>query len=49
VKILAISGGGRFGEGSFLREAKLLGADMALMKPLGHKHLVETVRQLVGP
>jgi DNA-binding response OmpR family regulator len=48
VKILAVSGGGRFGEGSFLREAKLLGADMALMKPLGRKHLVETVRQLVG-
>ena len=49
VKILAISGGGRFGEGSFLREAKMLGADTVLMKPLHRKQLVETVRQLVGP
>ena len=48
VKILAISGGGRFGEGSFLREAKLLGADTVLMKPLDRKQLVETVRHLVG-
>jgi DNA-binding response OmpR family regulator len=48
VKILAISGGGRFGEGSFLREAKMLGADMVLMKPLDRKQLVESVRQLVG-
>lgn len=48
VKIIAISGGGRFGEGSFLREAKMLGADTVLMKPLDRKQLVETVRQLVG-
>ena len=33
VRILAVSGGGLSGEGSFLKEARLFGADLVLMKP----------------
>jgi DNA-binding response OmpR family regulator len=49
VKILAVSGGGRFGQGSFLKEAKLFGADLALMKPFTQRELRAAVDALVEP
>ncbi len=47
VKILAVSGGGRFGQGSFLKEARLFGADLALMKPFSQRELLAAVQALV--
>jgi DNA-binding response OmpR family regulator len=48
VKILAVSGGGRFGQGSFLKEAKLFGADLALMKPFSQQELLAAVEALLA-
>lgn len=39
-RIIAISGGGRFGGGEFLRWAQMLGADAALTKPFRMSALV---------
>lgn len=47
VKILAVSGGGRLGQGSFLKEAKLFGADSALMKPFTQRELLAAVGALI--
>ncbi len=48
LKIIAISGGGRFGPEGYLPGAKLLGADMALQKPLMQKEFLEAVSSLLG-
>ncbi len=47
VKILAISGGGRFVGTESLSVAKLLGADATLTKPFGHHSLLAWVRELL--
>ena len=43
LKIIAISGGGRFGPDGYLPGAKLLGANMVFQKPLDHKEFLEAV------
>jgi len=47
VKIIAISGGGRFGMTYLLEVAEKLGANRTLPKPLDRQELVATVRELL--
>jgi CheY-like chemotaxis protein len=48
VAILAISGGGSFTPGGYLKSALMLGADRALEKPFSLERLVEAVDDLLG-
>lgn len=49
VKIIAISGGGRIGPSSYLRMAKMLGADRTFAKPVDTAQLLATVEELLAP
>jgi DNA-binding NtrC family response regulator len=44
MKIVAISGGGRSSPSTYLKMARLLGADRTLEKPFGAEQLVEAVK-----
>ena len=48
VAILAISGGGSFAPGGYLKSALMLGADRALEKPFSLELLLETVDELLA-
>lgn len=48
LKIVAISGGGRFNYEGYLNSAKLLGADMIFQKPLAHKEFVQAISDLIN-
>jgi DNA-binding response OmpR family regulator len=48
VKIIAISGGGKAGPGSYLNIAKALGADAVFSKPFSINDLLNKVKELVG-
>ena len=47
-KIIAISGGGKAGPGSYLHIAKKLGADHVFSKPFLPYELVQKVREILG-
>jgi CheY-like chemotaxis protein len=47
VKIIAISGGGKVGPGSYLNLAKALGADVIFPKPFSINDLVSKIEQLL--
>ena len=47
VKIIAISGGGKVGPGSYLNLAKALGADATYSKPFSINELVVRIEQLL--
>lgn len=47
IKILAISGGGKFGTFNYLEHAKLFGAHRTLSKPFDTNELLETVQELL--
>lgn len=46
-KIIAMSGGGRYGMVQVLQVAKVLGADATLVKPFPWQELVDTVNELL--
>lgn len=48
LKIVAISGGGRFNYNGYLTSAKLLGADLIFQKPLVHKEFVQAISDLIN-
>lgn len=48
LKIVAISGGGRFHYEGYLTSAKLLGADLIFQKPIVHKEFVQAVTDLIN-
>lgn len=48
LKIVAISGGGRFNYDGYLTSAKYLGADMVFKKPLVHREFVRAVSDLMN-
>jgi DNA-binding response OmpR family regulator len=48
LKIIAISGGGKVGPGSYLNLAKALGADAIYSKPFSLNDLVAKIEQLLG-
>jgi YesN/AraC family two-component response regulator len=48
IKIIAISGGGKAGPGSYLNIAKALGADAIFSKPFSINDLLNKVKELVG-
>ena len=48
LKIVAISGGGRFNYEGYLTSAKLLGADLIFQKPLVHKEFVQAITDLIN-
>jgi CheY-like chemotaxis protein len=47
IKIIAISGGGKVGPGSYLNLAKVLGADAIYSKPFSIKDLTAKIEQLL--
>jgi DNA-binding NtrC family response regulator len=47
-KIIAMSGGGRYGNLDFLPVAKKLGASRTLAKPFTREKLLETVREVLA-
>jgi CheY-like chemotaxis protein len=47
IKIIAISGGGKVGPGSYLNLAKALGADAIYSKPFSIKDLIIKIEQLL--
>ena len=47
IKIIAISGGGKVGPGSYLNLAKALGADAIYSKPFSINDLTEKIEQLL--
>ncbi|MCP4686987.1 MAG: response regulator [Desulfobacterales bacterium] len=48
VKIIAISGGGRFGPDGYLDIAKGIGAERTFSKPIELKELLKAVEELIG-
>ncbi len=48
LKIVAISGGGRFNYEGYLTSAKLLGADQTFQKPLVHKEFIQAISDLIN-
>jgi CheY-like chemotaxis protein len=48
LKIIAISGGGRFSADDYLKTAEALGADRILAKPFSHEVLITTVNELLA-
>lgn len=48
LKIIAISGGGRFGPEGYLPGAKLLGADLVFQKPLVQKEFLQAISSLLS-
>lgn len=48
LKIVAISGGGRFNYEGYLTSAKLLGADLTFQKPLVHKEFIQAISDLIN-
>ena len=48
IKIIAISGGGKVGPGSYLNLAKALGADAIYSKPFSINDLVVKIEELLG-
>ncbi|MFO7653511.1 MAG: response regulator [Candidatus Krumholzibacteriia bacterium] len=49
LKVIAISGGGRFSPGGYLHSARLLGADLTLSKPFGNDEILRAVERLLAP
>lgn len=47
VKIIAISGGGRFDTSDYLETAKLLGAQLILTKPFDLSKLLQSIKDLL--
>ena len=47
LKIVAISGGGRFQNHGYLTSAKYLGANMVFQKPIDHKELISGISDLL--
>jgi YesN/AraC family two-component response regulator len=48
LKIIAISGGGRFGPEGYLPSAKIFGANMIFQKPLVQKEFMEAIANLLS-
>jgi len=48
LKIVAISGGGRFHYEGYLTSAKMLGADLTFQKPLVHKEFIQAISDLIN-
>jgi len=47
IKIIAISGGGKAGPGSYLSLAKALGADVILSKPFSVNDMISHIEELL--
>jgi CheY-like chemotaxis protein len=48
LKIIAISGGGKAGPGSYLNLAKALGADAVYSKPFSINDLISRIEEMIG-
>ncbi|NPA36570.1 MAG: response regulator [Chlorobi bacterium] len=47
IKIIAMSGGGRYSPEGYLKSAKMLGADKIFKKPFDHKEILLTVERML--
>jgi len=47
IKIIAMSGGGRFTPEGYLKSAKILGADKVFTKPFNHREMLEAIDELI--
>jgi len=48
LKVIAISGGGKAGPGSYLNLAKALGADIIYSKPFSINEMISKIEELLG-
>lgn len=48
IKVIAISGGGRFSPEGYLRAADILGAHKTFTKPFNHREMLNTINELIG-
>ncbi len=48
IRVIAMSGGGRFTPEGYLRSAKILGADRVFTKPFNHREMMEAIDELIG-
>ena len=48
IKIIAMSGGGRFSPVSYLKSAEVLGAHKTFVKPFDHHEMLDAVKELIG-
>jgi YesN/AraC family two-component response regulator len=48
IKVIAMSGGGRFSPEGYLKSAEALGADKTFVKPFFHKDMLYAVNELIG-
>jgi len=48
IKIIAMSGGGRFTPEGYLRSAKILGADRIFTKPFNHREMMTAIDELLA-
>ena len=47
VKIIAMSGGGRFTPEGYLKSAQILGADKTFTKPFNHREMLSAIEELM--
>ncbi len=48
IKIIAISGGGRFSPEGYLKAAGIFGAHKTFVKPFDHREMLNAIRELIG-
>lgn len=48
VKVIAMSGGGRFSPEGYLKSAEVLGAHKTFVKPFDHREMLVAVKELIG-
>ena len=48
IKVIAISGGGRFSPAGYLKAADILGAHKTFIKPFNHREMLNAINELIG-
>jgi len=48
IKVIAMSGGGKFTPEGYLKSAKILGANRVFTKPFNHREMMKAIDELIG-
>ncbi len=48
IRVIAMSGGGRFTSEGYLKSAKILGANRVFTKPFNHREMITAIDDLIG-